>query len=83
VVHLTEGFLKKIFLKCTVCREGALAGLQCVWHGTAKDRKAIVKSFKTFVTKIATEEYGHLVLLGKHIVSRVAVRSVPTSVENI
>jgi len=45
-------------------KEGALAGLQCVWHGTAKDRKAIVKSFKTFVTKIATEEYGHLVLLG-------------------
>ena len=46
------------------CREGALAGLACVWHGTAKDRKAIIKSFKTFVTKIATEEHGHLVLLG-------------------
>ncbi len=55
--------------KYTACREGALAGLQCVWHGTAKDRKAIVKSFKTFVTKIATEEYGHLVLLGDHCVS--------------
>ena len=34
-------------------REGAYAGLECVWHGTAKDRKAIIKSFKTFMLKTA------------------------------
>jgi len=45
-------------------RDGAMAGLLAVWHGTAKDRKAIIKSFKTHVTKIAMEEYGHLILLG-------------------
>jgi len=45
-------------------RDGAMAGLLSVWHGTAKDRKAIIKSFKTHVTKIAMEEYGHLILLG-------------------
>jgi len=45
-------------------REGALAALRCVWHGTTKDRKAIVKSFKTFMQKTAQEEYGHMLLLG-------------------
>ena len=34
-------------------REGAYAALHCVWHGTAKDRKAIIKSFKTFMLKTA------------------------------
>ena len=45
-------------------RDGAMAALHCIWHGTTKDRKSIVKSLKTFVMKTACEEYGHLVLLG-------------------
>jgi len=44
-------------------REGALASLLCLWHGTTKDRKAIIKSLKTFVEKTCFEEYGHLVLM--------------------
>jgi len=44
-------------------RDGAMAALHCLWHGTTKDRKSIVKSLKTFVEKTACEEYGHLVLL--------------------
>jgi len=44
-------------------REGAYAALHCVWHGTAKDRKAIIKSFKTFMLKTAQEEWGHTLLL--------------------
>ena len=43
--------------------DGARLAMNCLWHGTAKDRKSIVKSFKTFVTKICTEEHGHVVLL--------------------
>merc|ERR1711962_383604 len=27
-------------------RDGAMAAMYCLWHGTAKDRKAIIKSFK-------------------------------------
>jgi len=45
-------------------REGALTALQCLWHGTTKDRKAIVKSFKTYMQKTAQEEYGYMLLLG-------------------
>lgn len=44
-------------------RDGAMAALHCIWHGSTKDRKSIVKSLKTFVVKTACEEYGHLVLM--------------------
>jgi pumilio family protein 6 len=44
-------------------RDGARATMHCIWHGTPKDRKAIVKSFKGFVKKICYEEHGFLVLL--------------------
>ncbi|XP_075547940.1 pumilio and CPL domain-containing protein penguin [Dermacentor variabilis] len=44
-------------------KDGARVAMQCIWHGTAKDRKTVIKSFKTYVAKIAREEYGHMVLL--------------------
>jgi len=56
--------LREALIHMIHSRDGAMAGLMAVWHGTAKDRKAIIKSFKTHVTKIAMEEYGHLILLG-------------------
>jgi len=36
---------------------------QALWQGTAKDRKSIIKSLKGHVTKVATDEQGHLALL--------------------
>ncbi|CAL1275135.1 unnamed protein product [Larinioides sclopetarius] len=44
-------------------KDGSRVGMHCVWYGTLKDRKSIIKSMKTFVTKIAMEEHGHMVLL--------------------
>jgi len=44
-------------------KEGARVAMNCLWYGTTKDRKSIIKTFKTYVTKICKEEYGHLVLL--------------------
>ena len=41
--------------------EGAKIALQALWHGTAKDRKAILKSFKGHVVKIAMDEHGYQV----------------------
>uniref|UniRef100_H2YY94 PUM-HD domain-containing protein n=1 Tax=Ciona savignyi TaxID=51511 RepID=H2YY94_CIOSA len=43
--------------------DGAHVTLHCLWYGTKKDRKVIVKSMKEFVLKIACEEYGHMTLL--------------------
>nr|XP_033781194.1 pumilio homolog 3 [Geotrypetes seraphini]XP_033781203.1 pumilio homolog 3 [Geotrypetes seraphini] len=43
--------------------DGARVAMHGIWHGTPKDRKVIVKTMKTFVEKIATGEFSHLVLL--------------------
>ena len=37
--------------------------MNALWHGTTKDRKAIIKSFKTFVVKTAKEEHGYMAIL--------------------
>jgi len=44
--------------------DGARVGLHCIWWGTAKDRKLIVKTLKEFLEKVATAEYGHVLLFG-------------------
>ncbi|KAM3846165.1 pumilio homolog 3 [Vipera latastei] len=43
--------------------DGARVAMHCLWHGTPKDRKVIVKTMKTYVEKIATGEFSYLVLL--------------------
>ncbi|XP_062290797.1 pumilio homolog 3 [Scomber scombrus] len=43
--------------------DGARVAMNCLWHGTAKDRKIIIKTMKTYMVKFATGEFGHLVLL--------------------
>ncbi len=45
-------------------KDGTEVALQCVWFGSAKERKKIIKAMKTFVLKIAIEEHGHKVLVG-------------------
>uniref|UniRef100_UPI0037E711ED pumilio homolog 3 n=1 Tax=Semicossyphus pulcher TaxID=241346 RepID=UPI0037E711ED len=42
--------------------DGARVAMHCLWHGTAKDRKVIIKTMKTYMVKFATGEFGHLVL---------------------
>ena len=37
--------------------------MNAIWHGTAKDRKAIIKSLKGFMVKTAKEEHGRMALL--------------------
>jgi len=44
-------------------KDGAKVAMNCLWLATTKDRKSILKSFKTYVMKICKEEYGHLVML--------------------
>jgi len=43
--------------------DGAHVTMYCLWHGTKKDRKVIIKSLKEHVIKLSTEEFGHLPLL--------------------
>ncbi|KAJ3043930.1 hypothetical protein HDV00_003970 [Rhizophlyctis rosea] len=44
-------------------REGAQVAQLTILHAGPKDRKAIIKSFKGLVQRIAKEQYGHAVLL--------------------
>uniref|UniRef100_A0A8C4IMS5 Pumilio RNA-binding family member 3 n=1 Tax=Dicentrarchus labrax TaxID=13489 RepID=A0A8C4IMS5_DICLA len=34
--------------------DGARVAMHCLWHGTAKDRKVIIKTMKTYMVKFAT-----------------------------
>lgn len=44
--------------------DGAKAGLHCLWFGSAKDRKLILKTMKEFLEKVATSDAGYLLILG-------------------
>jgi len=44
--------------------DGARVGLHCIWFGSAKDRKLILKTMKEFLVKVVTAESGHLLALG-------------------
>ncbi|XP_070558670.1 pumilio homolog 3-like isoform X2 [Ptychodera flava] len=54
--------MREVVVQILHTHEGSRVAMQSIWFGTAKDRKAIIKSFKTFVVKICQEEYGNLVL---------------------
>jgi len=55
--------LKNDLIHILHTRDGARVAMMCLWHGTTKDRKIIIKSFKTHVEKICTEEHGYMVML--------------------
>lgn len=55
--------LKEQVVNILHTREGARVSMNCIWLSPNKDRKAILKSFKTYVLKICKEEFGHLVML--------------------
>ena len=54
--------VKEKLIKMIHSRDGARVAIYCLWYGTNKDRKALIKSFKSFVVKIAKEEQGYPVL---------------------
>jgi len=55
--------LKNELVNILHTKDGSRVAMMCLWHGTPKDRKTIVKSFKTHVSKMAKEEHGCLVLM--------------------
>jgi len=55
--------LREVCVHVLHSHDGARLSALAVFHGTPKDRKAKVKSFKTFVPKICGEQFGHMVLM--------------------
>ncbi|KAJ1720818.1 Pumilio y domain member 6 [Coemansia erecta] len=55
--------MRELCVEILHTRDGAHAAQLCVAHGTAKDRKAIAKSLRTYVMRVAREEHGYAVLV--------------------
>ncbi|XP_055962882.1 pumilio homolog 3 [Sorex fumeus] len=70
--------------------DGARVAMHCLWHGTPKDRKVIVKTMKTYVEKVANGQYSHLVLLAAFdciddtkLVKQIIISEIINSLSNI
>ncbi|XP_022429301.1 pumilio homolog 3 isoform X2 [Delphinapterus leucas] len=70
--------------------DGARVAMHCLWHGTPKDRKVIVKTMKTYVEKVANGQYSHLVLLAAFdciddtkLVKQIIISEIINSLPNI
>ncbi|XP_036186863.1 pumilio homolog 3 isoform X4 [Myotis myotis] len=70
--------------------DGARVAMHCLWHGTPKDRKVIVKTMKTYVEKVANGQYSHLVLLAAFdciddtkLVKQIIISEIISSLSNI
>uniref|UniRef100_A0A0E0P3G8 PUM-HD domain-containing protein n=2 Tax=Oryza TaxID=4527 RepID=A0A0E0P3G8_ORYRU len=57
--RLTEPLLVRIMNT----REGLKIGVSCLKHGSAKDRKKIIKSLKGHIMKLALSDYGCILLV--------------------
>ncbi|XP_066596407.1 pumilio homolog 3-like [Prorops nasuta] len=55
--------LRSSIVELSKSKIGAKIGAMCVWTGTNKDRKSIMKSLKDNLKDLATSEYGYIVLL--------------------
>ncbi|KAK4874951.1 hypothetical protein RN001_014311 [Aquatica leii] len=45
-------------------KDGAKAAMQCIWHGSNKDRKVIMKAIKEHVKDLSKHEHGHCTVIG-------------------
>ncbi|KRT81565.1 hypothetical protein AMK59_6124 [Oryctes borbonicus] len=44
-------------------KDGSRTVMECIWHGTNKDRKVIMKALKEHVVDLCKHEFGHTVLI--------------------
>ncbi|EFA09038.1 protein penguin [Tribolium castaneum] len=44
-------------------KDGSRAAMQCIWHGTNKDRKLAMKTIKEHVIELSKHEHGHCVII--------------------
>ncbi|XP_032165082.1 pumilio homolog 3-like [Mustela erminea] len=70
--------------------DGARVAMHCLWYGTPKDRKVIVKTMKTYIEKVANGQYSHLVLLAAFdciddtkLVKQIIISEIISSLPNI
>ena len=52
--------IRTLIIDLSKTRDGTLAGMVTIWHGSNKDRKIIMKTLKEHVKEICISEHGHL-----------------------
>ena len=55
--------LKSSIVELSQTKFGSQVAVICIWHGSNKDRKIIMKSIKGNIKNISMSEYGYLILL--------------------
>ncbi|KAI4472464.1 hypothetical protein M0802_016798 [Mischocyttarus mexicanus] len=55
--------LRNLIVELSKTKIGTKVAILCIWHGTNKDRKIIMKVLKENVKNVAMSEYGYMVLL--------------------
>ncbi|XP_076162947.1 pumilio and CPL domain-containing protein penguin [Ptiloglossa arizonensis] len=55
--------LRDSVVELSQTKPGSKIVIMCIWHGTNKDRKIIMKALKEHVTTISMSEHGYLILL--------------------
>ncbi|XP_078050252.1 pumilio and CPL domain-containing protein penguin [Augochlora pura] len=55
--------LKDSVVELSQTKPGSKIVVQCIWHGTNKDRKLIMKGLKENVKNVSMSEHGYLILL--------------------
>ncbi|XP_033222257.1 pumilio homolog 3 [Belonocnema kinseyi] len=52
--------LRTLIVDLSKTRDGTMAGIVSIWHGSNKDRKIIMKTLKEHTKEICISEHGHL-----------------------
>ncbi|KAL2741832.1 hypothetical protein V1477_009461 [Vespula maculifrons] len=55
--------LRNLVVELSSTKVGTKVAMLCIWHGTNKDRKIIMKALKENIKSIAMSEHGYMVLL--------------------
>ncbi|KYM93817.1 PREDICTED: protein penguin [Cyphomyrmex costatus] len=55
--------LRSYIITLSQTKIGADVAMQCIWHGTSKDRKIIMKALKGNIKMICMSKYGYMTLL--------------------
>lgn len=79
-----------LLLRMIHTKDGSRIGMLCVKHGSAKERKIIIKGMKCHVTKTANEQYGSMVLAcifsivdDTRLITQIIIRELQTSLKEL
>ncbi|KAK9288302.1 hypothetical protein L1049_016753 [Liquidambar formosana] len=71
-------------------KDGCRIGMLCVKHGSAKERKKIIKGMKDHIGKIAHDQYGSMVLTGilsivddTKLITKIVIRELQTILKEL